>query len=117
MQAKQSLEHAPVLERLLEAIASFPLLFLCALVLVCSCLLTGIVHVAALGKQRPEVHFLVFVVLLTFGTIMVPQHHRNHELVCDTALRCRAHVDLGVHVRVFAASVITIQTDCRGTTR
>ena len=91
MQAKQSLEHAPVLERLLEAIASFPLLFLCALALVCSCLLTGIVHVAALGKQRPEVHFLVFVVLLTFGTLIVPQHHRNHELVCGMQLCAVVH--------------------------
>jgi hypothetical protein len=74
-------ENAHVLERLVEASASFPLLFLCALVLACSCLLTGLVHVVAPGKQSPEVHFLAFVLFLTFGTLVLPEHHSSHVLL------------------------------------
>lgn len=72
---------AHVLARLVNASADFPVLFLCALVLACSCLLTGLVHVVAPGKQSPEVHFLAFVLFLTFGTLVFPEHPTDDVFV------------------------------------
>jgi len=65
-----------------------PLLFVCLLVLACSCAFTGIVHAADRGKKRPEVFFLGFVLLLTLGTALAPQQPKSHVLLFCMQLCC-----------------------------
>jgi len=68
--------------------ATAPLLFVCVLVVACSCAFTGIVHAADLGKKRPEVFFLGFVLLLTLGTCLAPKQPTSHVLEFCMQLSC-----------------------------
>jgi len=56
----------------LESVSSsFPLVFTCILILLCSCLCTWIVNVTSQGKNSQGIGLLVFVLSLILGTLVV----------------------------------------------
>ena len=83
-------EHLPgqYYVQLTTVFASFPFLFICVVVVACACAFTGILHTVEDGKQRPEVYFLGFVLLLTLGTLLAPQQPKSHVLVFCMQLCC-----------------------------